>query len=307
MNTKYKILNTWIAAIVIALGLFLAIRPVFAQIVTNSVQPSQKNIETGVETVDGFQQVFIIINGNKKFLTDKRENSFNPVTDGNYVAWVTQINGAGQIFRYDISSGKILQITSSSTNLNPKISNGKVVWEWWDGDKWQIFLFDGITTRQITKGDVSFNPDIQGNDIIFARQNSRGELRAVKYLIGQSQTEDVGLGFDKIYPYFDDKGQIAFGTERQKETNFSIKSQNIVAKRALGTTAANQPSPVPQVITEDEVKKELTPAVPGEVSASNSAVSSNSAILNQKTSTSSAAFSPLPFASSSAAASPSAK
>lgn len=274
-----------------AIFIFLLAKPVFAQIVTNSVQSVAKNIEVGSEDVDEFQQVFMVIDGNKKFLTEKRENSFDPVTDGSYVVWVTQINGAGQIFRYDISSGQILQITSSSTNLNARVSGGKVVWERWIGDKWQIFLFDGVTTRQLTEGDVSFNPDIEGNNIVFARQSSKGELRAVKYIIGGSQTEDIGIGFDKRYPYFIDSGQIEFGVERQKETNFPPRSQNII----------NKTPSTPQPITEKDVKNELTPTALGEITASNSAVSVPVVSTNSATLTSpSPAHTPVSEASSSA-------
>ena len=50
----------------------------------------------------------------------------------------------------------------------PRISNnGHVVWEGYDGTDWEIFLYDGTTTTQVTNNSRNdTNPQINDNGYV---------------------------------------------------------------------------------------------------------------------------------------------
>ena len=153
-------------------------------------------MEVGDETVDGYRQVYYVFNGEKVFVTDfDRKNSRNPMVNKEYVVWVTEINGAGQIFLYHIPTDTKTALTNSSTNLDPEVDvNGNVVWKRWVDDRWQIFFFDGISVSQLTEGDVSVDPDIEGDKIVFSRQDDNKEWRAVEFNIDNRQVNLLSRG-----------------------------------------------------------------------------------------------------------------
>src|SRR3989338_10475120 len=140
---SHPLVVRWVAPLVVAALLFGIVQPAFAEFFGQDVSLAEyvatNNVEVGSETVDGYQQVFYVFNGLKKFITQGSQNSSQAVTDKAYIPFSTAVNGAGQIFLYHIPSDTTIQITQSGTNLQPRISDGKVVWEGWVVDTWQVF------------------------------------------------------------------------------------------------------------------------------------------------------------------------
>ena len=206
---QFKIKN-WIVPLLVSIGLFWFIRPVMAQLDEQhqSLRDylSENNVDIGIEVVGGFSRVFYQYEGNKKYISTEGQNSKQVSTDGKYIVWVTQRNDEpGQVYLYDITSGVAIQITHSGTNSNPKAgSGGRVVWEAWvadeDGGKWQIFLFDGMKITQLTSGDLSVNPEIEGDFITYARRDITGTWRSVVYSLGTNESKEVATGISSKHP-----------------------------------------------------------------------------------------------------------
>jgi hypothetical protein len=200
-----KIVKNWPLPFILALGLFLITQPILVRAFEPGVE-SQAPEEVGIEVVDGYSQVYYLLDGEKTFITDTRQNSSQVVTNGEYITWSKMINGRGQIFVYYIPSSTTTQLTFVGTNINPQVSEqGRVVWEGWvdppDAEaSWQIFLFDGTRIAQLTKGDVSINPSIEAGYIIFSRKDVGGTWRAVVYSISQDEFKDVSLGTNTKRP-----------------------------------------------------------------------------------------------------------
>ncbi len=202
---KYKkIILNWLVPSLAAILIFVFVRPVLAEIVTSDELMqyiSQNNLEVGDETVDGYRQVYYIFNDEKVFVTDfARKNSHDPKVNKEYMVWVTDINGAGQIFLYHIPSDTITALTNSSTNIDPSVDeNGNVVWTRWVGDTWQIFFYDGMSIRQLTDGDPSVYAHIANGKIVFNRQDKDKEWRAVEYITSNRQANTLLTGLDSKF------------------------------------------------------------------------------------------------------------
>lgn len=208
-----KFTKNWLLPTIIATALFFVVRPVLAQTVQT---PSDVTVGTKSDS-EGFSQIYYKSGENQIVITNTRYTNGSPVASGKYIAWVGQVNGAWQIFLYDVVTGVTTQITYMGNNLNPKVNNeGQVVWEGWDGNTWQVFFFDGASTRQLTVGDTTLNPEFGGDYISYGRRNSAGTWRAVVYSIKDNKSADVTTGEETRKPKIEGDGEIILGESEQK-------------------------------------------------------------------------------------------
>lgn len=207
INMK-NLFTIWLAPLLISVGLFFIARPTLAQLIPEQQQTladylKTNDLEVGYENKDGHTQVYHVYNNQKFFISNEGLNSYMPSSKGEYVVYVSDIEGAGQIFLNNIVAGTNIQLTYSGTNLDPKVSkNGWVVWEGWVSEKerWQVFLFDGKSVSQLTAGDLSMNPDIEGDFVVYGRRDISGGWRAVVYSKRQDKRIDVVTGEDAREP-----------------------------------------------------------------------------------------------------------
>jgi len=259
MNNKLlkNILKSWVIPLVIALLLFFIARPTFAQLLDNPIleQPQDTgDIETGVETVEGYSHVYILSDNKKTFITQGNTNSRPPDSAGEYLTWATDINGAGQVFLYHLPTETITQITHSGTNLEPKVSKaGSVTWEGWVDENWQVFLFDGASVNQITQGETSVNPDIEGEYLIYSRRSLAGTWRSVVYSMQANEAKDVGLGVESKSAKLD-QGKILLGPENKRE--FPLRAEDLFVLDLEPLTSINQEL---VIVSEEEILEELLP------------------------------------------------
>lgn len=201
---KDNTLKSFLLPAVAAGAIFLVARPALAQLIEI---PTEASVKVGVDVVDGYSQIFYVQGANKVFVTQGSQNSRYPDSDGEYIVWSTDMNGVGQIFRYHIPTEQTIELPGALNNLEPKVSiDGKVVWEGWvvpagvtDGN-WQIILFDGVSVAQITSGEISINPDIEGDYVVFSRKNIEGMWRTEGYSITDRKSATVSIGLESKFP-----------------------------------------------------------------------------------------------------------
>src|SRR3990167_6467202 len=155
---KMKFFKSWGAPLIISILAFGLIRPSFAQAVAGSGPEeiisflASNNVPAGSETILENQQVYYEYKGNKNFITEGRNNSRMAFSKGEFITYVKDINGPGQ-----------------------------------------IFVFDGTSISQITTGDPAINPEIEGNNIVFARKDKlTGEWRAEWYSLITGELRSIG-------------------------------------------------------------------------------------------------------------------
>lgn len=298
-----------ISASLLSLAL-LAVSHTSAQTLTVG-ETASTQITVGEETVDGYSQIFYQTDGQKKYITKGSQNSHDPALNGNYIAFVKNIRGAGQIFLYHIPTEEVLQLTHTSTNLDPHVSgDGKVVWERWIArqdnvqdqtgttqpsdlqlrsgfdpgsdstssaaismptnqlsatpaaapisgtsptslsEGWQIVVFDGVASKQITQSGTANNPYIEDDVVVFAETEYGDNWTAKAYSVKENKTADISTGKDALYPKID-RGKILLGHQKNQQ-EFPLTTQDVLLLD-LDPISGN----VPQTVSEQEILLEL--------------------------------------------------
>ncbi|OGC49979.1 hypothetical protein A2716_02910 [candidate division WWE3 bacterium RIFCSPHIGHO2_01_FULL_40_23] len=280
---KMKFFKSWGAPLIISILAFGLIRPSFAQAVAGSGPEeiisflASNNVPAGSETILENQQVYYEYKGNKNFITEGRNNSRMAFSKGEFITYVKDINGPGQIFLYNIPSQTTVQVTNFSSNQKPKVSKeGVVVWEKWIDDTWQIFVFDGTSISQITTGDPAINPEIEGNNIVFARKDKlTGEWRAEWYSLITGELRSIGRGLSAKFPRFEN-GSLVLGinteasesdiplSDGSESTESAIPTlppeiEELIRDIEISTPSASpvETSEAPETVTEEEIRNEL--------------------------------------------------
>lgn len=133
------------------------------------------NVIIGEEVSTNFTRVFVQDNKGKRFVSEENFNDFQADQEAEFLVWSREINGLGQIFRYHIPTGNTLQITYTSNNMHPKVdSKGRVAWLKWDGNGWQVHLFDGLRTSRISRKFTSDLPVFIDGHLIYSVRNEKG-------------------------------------------------------------------------------------------------------------------------------------
>lgn len=262
LTTKYQILTRWLIPLMIAVIIFGIVRPAFAQLIENRINLTQyltaNNVEIGDEIGEnGYRQIYYVWEGGKNFITNTYYSNGVPDTESEYITWMGQsTGGAWQIFLYHIPTGATTQLSASSNNANPKISKGKVVWEGWVDNGWQVFLFDTVKVTQLTEGDLSMNPDIDGDFVTYGRRDITGTWRSVVYSISIKETKDITTGLGAKKPKVRGNKIILAGTGLEEE--FPLTVSDLFLLNLPGLTSTSIPSPdVPGTVTEEEIIQEL--------------------------------------------------
>lgn len=116
-----------------------------------------KSIASAKQGESGNMEIFLQTSNNKeRQITSNQFDDTAPHYDPEsmQVVWHRLIDGRYQIVLYDIMEDNESQLTFSKTNnMEPKVSDAGIVWQAWDGNDWEIMLFDGSYTEQLTNND----------------------------------------------------------------------------------------------------------------------------------------------------------
>jgi hypothetical protein len=172
--------RSWIAAVLIGIGLFALCRSSFHRALLSSDMSDPK---VGVETIDGYSQIWMESGGKKTVLTKGSINSHMPAVCGDYVAWVQVHEGAGQIQLTHIPTKSKLSLTFLGTNVEPDVDcEGRVVWKRFEDESWAIYGYDGTDIRKLSTEAVAKEAHIVGNSVEYkARDKSDWKRKVVQF------------------------------------------------------------------------------------------------------------------------------
>lgn len=251
--TKLK-LNSWLIPIIISFVFIVVASPALADLIDNALPASAYLIDqVGSETIDGHQRVFVVAGGQKNFISDPSYNSFQATSSADYVAYVGQIEGAGQIFLYHGPTNSTLKVTDSSTNQKPRVTpDGKLAWERWIGNHWEVFYYDGAVSRPLTPGETTLNPKIDGQFLIFAKRLPSGQWASIAYSLADNTFQDIFTGPQaKDLPVSDGRLTLPSGENISLTSAFNL---------GLGALAVPEsPATVSAAVIESELSPEITP------------------------------------------------
>lgn len=116
-----------------------------------------QSVATAKQGESGNMEIFLQTSKNKeRQITTNEFDDTAPHYDPESmrVVWHRLIDGRYQIILYNIMEDNESQLTFSKTNnMEPKVGGGGIVWQAWDGNDWEIMLFDGSYTEQLTNND----------------------------------------------------------------------------------------------------------------------------------------------------------
>ena len=180
--------------------IFVLSRPALAEFIEREIELSaflaSQNVEVDrAADENGNPQIYYVYGGNKDFVTDSAVPHIDPVTDGKYIAWSSQLGQYWQIFLYHIPSDTTVQLTATNgNNVNPRIAQGRVAWEGQTDGTWQIFLYDGGQTKELTSGEFpSINLEMEGNYATFSQLTTGKNWKGMAYDISQKEFLSLGL------------------------------------------------------------------------------------------------------------------
>jgi hypothetical protein len=192
----FRLTYLWLLPLAIAAAILTFVRPAAADLLNYEARLSQYLLENdltvGVQANDdGFPQVFYEFENTRTYITDNRFTNGQVYTKGEYITWMSEIDGLWQIFMHHVPTNITTQLSYSGNNANPKVSGGYAVWEGYVDSLWQIFVYDGTSVRQITQGDLSINPDIENHFVVLASRDGEHEWRTVGYYITDNLIADI--------------------------------------------------------------------------------------------------------------------
>ncbi|MFC1649693.1 TolB family protein [Patescibacteria group bacterium] len=230
--------KTIVIPLIAAVVTFSFARPTMAQFLDEDAGLSQyladSDIEVGNESVENRSRVYFMHDDTKVYISDPNANSRQPHTRGQYITYVSDVRGVNQIFLYHISTDKTVQLTHSGTNLSPKVNaNGAVVWEGWvektdqQNEGWQLFIYDGESSYQLTHGQTSKNADIENDYVVFGRKEASGYWRAEAYSLIEKKFQDISAGEESEHPELESDGTVYYGPPTEQQKKHPLKVQDL--------------------------------------------------------------------------------
>ena len=211
---------------------------------------------------DGSLEIFLkTTRGKVKQITDNSYDDSSPHYDAESMRVVYQrlIDGRYQIILFDIMDEKEAQLTFSKTNnMEPKVSDAGIVWQAWDGNDWEVMLFDGSYTEQLTDNDVQdVAPVIQDGYVLWNVLGGEEQQARVYSLDTKETTSIVGYeGGSIINPRF----VLVYDTEYE---NGDVVTQSFDPSTGLSEPIAAKPAQTPVNIPDSDPTGEIRALITG--------------------------------------------
>lgn len=173
---------------------------------------AEKTLSVYTEARDNYPQVYYNFNRRPIAITGDNYPHLHPLVSGRYISWQGVVNGLSQIFLYDVLTDTRLQLSHSGVNEGHFIKDNKVVWQRWEGRRWQIYYYDGFNVRRITDGNnSSLRGSTDGRQIIYAEQLDTDRWKAQSYDIASGKVATIREGdtASTAYPQFNADGRIS--------------------------------------------------------------------------------------------------
>ena len=196
-----------------------------------SSQGEHGNFEIFMQTSDGLKQ-----------LTDNYFEDTAPKYDtkSERLVWQRLIDGRYQIVIYSLQSKEEKVLTSGSkNNMEPAVSGENIVWQAWDGNDWEIMLFDGSKIKQITNNEVQdIGPVVEDKFVVWTVVGDKEQVAQV-YSLETGTIKDIAdnEGGEIKNPRF----ILVYDT---KFDNGDIITRGFDPETGISTSLAATPAPV---------------------------------------------------------------
>ena len=211
---------------------------------------------------DGSLEIFLkTTRGKVKQITDNNFDDSSPHYDPESMRVVYQrlIDGRYQVVLFNIMEEKETQLTFSKTNnMEPKVSDAGIVWQAWDGNDWEIMLFDGSYTEQLTENDVEDVAPVIQDGYVLWNVLGGSEQQARVYSLDTKETTSIQgyEGGSIINPRF----VLVYDTEYE---NGDVVTQSFDPSTGLSEPIAAKPASDPVNIPDTDPTGEIRALIAG--------------------------------------------
>lgn len=193
-------------------GIFIYIKT--SEIPTPSTNDISQYLESndlrvGNQIVNDFQHIYYDLGRYRVSVTEGESNNVNPVTSGQYIAWISTGYGDNQrlVYLYDALSRITTQISFYGNASLLDIDSNRIVWQENVTGEPQVFYYDGHTVQQLGDRLPSLRPRIRGNSIVFAQYLAPDTYQSVLYDIDGGKTKVVSKGSASLAGWPQFKGE----------------------------------------------------------------------------------------------------
>jgi hypothetical protein len=164
-------------------------------------------LDAGADVNGDFQQVYYIYKGKRQYVTDGASNHTWVRSSGNYIAWLETPNQQNNslVVLYNVLTKAKTQLTFYGVSSWVQLEGNRVVWEDRNGEKPEIYYYDGVLVSKITDGKYpSARPAIHGNRVAYAQELSMNNFQVIVYNTDSKLSEVVATGDSaNAWPSFD--------------------------------------------------------------------------------------------------------
>lgn len=145
-------------------------------------------------------------------VTKNQLTNADPVTDGKFIAWITELRGGWQINLHYIPTNQTLPLSLSGNNVGVTLANPYLAWESIHGNKRTVMVFNGSYIKQMTNQATSINPSVtEDGRLLFARRNDfTSDWQSISHDLKTGEQQTLRAGDDAKYPRFENN-EVAFG------------------------------------------------------------------------------------------------
>ena len=152
-------------------------------------------------------------------ITNNTQNDLNPTIHSGQIVW-EQCDGGDcdggdgdwEIYHHDLVTGISTPITTNEEDDHlPDIDEGIVTYQGFDGNDYEIYIWDGSTATVVTDNEVmDMQPRIDGDMIAWSHQISETVHDIYSYEISTGESERVGQNGAQNWSQQVDKGRVTW-------------------------------------------------------------------------------------------------
>ncbi len=193
--------------VLLIVGVWLMLGGDKLKILRDAVLSASPNPEVATISDGSRTHVNLNIDGDLIQVSTGSANFRKPFRRGDFAVWleVPQEKAEKYVIRYHIPTQTQLRLTSTGVSQHARVNTqGAVVWQQWVADAWQVFYFDGQTTKQVTEGTVArINPDIYDTKIVYAERLPGKSWNLVEWSAETNKSTTVPNSEGEKYPLYE--------------------------------------------------------------------------------------------------------
>jgi len=185
--------------------------------------------------IDGDLEIYVRLDGVQQAITSNTIDDSAPYYDAlsERIVWHRMVNDRYQIVSYDTKTQKETLFTNTNYNNMEPVAYGTItLWQAWIDTNWEIMMFDGVITLQLTHNQMQdVSPHMRGGYIVWQSQFTLGwqvavynqKTNSIEYIPSEEGVKVENPRFVLVYDSTNKEGDIqTVGYDFDNKTTFNL-------------------------------------------------------------------------------------